>query len=488
MTKYKSFTLLPSTFCVLVSAFCILPLSEAEKVDGTSRSPNVLFIAIDDMNDWTTLFDESNPIQTPNLERLAKRGTFFARGYTNSPACNPSRASVLSGVRPSTSGVYNNSSNWNKAMPDVTILPQHFKDNGYKTYASGKIFHHHGTAFFRYEAFDEYVEFPTKQPDRPMPPEGNLNGIEQWTRQDGRKGKVSPNFDWGVYPPNESFHIDNRTVDWAIEKIGDAKEPFFIATGIYRPHMPFYTPQKWHDEYPMQEFKGPEIKDDDLDDLPDPAVKMLRARPFISTFRAEKTRNPKIFDEAVRGYQAASSFADHSVGRLLDALDKSGKAHNTIIVLWSDHGFHVGEKENWEKFVLYEKATHIPYIIVAPGFRAGQVSYRPVSLIDLYPTLVELCRFPAPDHLEGESLVPLLKNPKVQKDPAIITYGLDNHAIRDDRYRYIRYAEGDEELYDTENDPNEWTNLATQKSSRKIMDELAKWLPEHNSTPIESAK
>lgn len=451
--------------------------------------PNVLFIAIDDMNDWTTLFDKSNPIKTPNLERLAERGTFFARGYCNSPACNPSRASVLSGVRPSTSGVYDNSSNWNKAMPDTTILPQHFKDHGYRTYASGKIFHHHGTAFYRYEAFDEYIEFPTKQPDRPMPAEGNLNGIDQWTRPDGRKGKVSPNFDWGVYPPNEDFHIDNRTVDWAVDKIRKAEGPFFIATGIYRPHMPFYAPQNWYDRYPMKELEVPASNPNDLDDLPKEARKMLHppSRSFMSTFAAEKARNPTIFEDAVRGYQAASSFADYNVGRLMDALDKSGKADNTIIVLWSDHGFHLGEKEHWEKFVLYEKATRIPYIVVAPGFKQGQVSYRPVTLIDLYPTLTELCGLPAPDHLEGESLIPLLKNPKAKKDPAIITYGQDNHAIRNDRYRYIRYAGGDEELYDLENDPNEWTNLANQPNNRKIMIELAQWMPISSATPIESA-
>ena len=462
-----------------------LPIGD---LPAESERPNVLFIAIDDMNDWTTLFDKSNPIKTPNLERLADRGTFFARGYCNSPACNPSRASLLSGVRPSTSGVYDNSSNWNKAMPDVTILPQHFKDHGYKTYASGKIFHHHGAAFFRYEAFDEYLEFPTKQPDRPMPPKGNMNGIEKWTHQDGRKSPVSRNFDWGVYPPEEDIHIDNRTVDWAIDRIESAQEPFFIATGIYRPHMPFFTPQKWYDLYPLDEIEKPVIKEDDLEDVPESGIKMLRARAFMSTFAAEKTRDPEIFGKAVRGYQAASSFADYKVGQLLDALDASGIANNTIIVLWSDHGFHVGEKENWEKFVLYEKATHIPYIIVAPGFKNGLVSYRPVSLIDLYPTLVELCGLPTPDHLEGESLVPLLQNPKAKRNPVIITYGRGNHAVRSDRYRYIRYANGEEELYHTENDPHEWYNLASHASSRKLMDEMAKWIPQTNAKPIEAAQ
>jgi arylsulfatase A-like enzyme len=232
------------------------------------------------------------------------------------------------------------------------------------------------------------------------------------------------------------------------------------------------------------------VNTDDLKDIPEEAEAMLHppSRSFMSTFAAEKARDPAIFKKAVRGYQAAASFADFNVGRLMDALDKSDKADNTIIVLWSDHGFHLGEKDHWEKFVLYEKATHIPYIIVAPGFKKGQVSYRPVTLIDLYPTLTEICGLPAPDHLEGESLVPLLNNPKAKKNPAIITYEQDNHAIRSDRYRYIRYKGGDEELYDTENDPHEWHNLANKSGSRKIMDELALWLPKTNTAPIPSAK
>ncbi|MCZ6675136.1 MAG: sulfatase, partial [Verrucomicrobia bacterium] len=468
----------------------ILPLAFLLHPWQVSARPNVLFIAIDDMNDWTTLFDKSNPIKTPNLERLAERGTFFARGYCNSPACNPSRASALSGVRPSTSGVYGNRSDWRKALPEATILPQHFKNHGYRTYGSGKIFHHHGTAFHAYEAFDEYVEFPSSQPDRPMPAEGNLNGIKKWTRPNGSTGKVSRNFDWGVYPDDPDFHIDNRTVDWAIDKIQKIDGPFFIATGIFRPHMPFYTPQDWYTAYPMRDLEMPDLNAADLNDLPDEARKMLHPsnRSFMSTFKAEKARDPMIFKKAVRGYQAAASFADYNVGRLIDALDASGKADNTIIVLWSDHGFHVGEKEHWEKFVLYEKATHIPYIIVAPGFKKGQVSYRPVTLIDLYPTLSELCDLPTPEHLEGRSLTPLLKNPNANWEPALITYGQSNHAVRDDRYRYIRYAGGDEELYDTENDPYEWTNLADHKGSRKIMDQLAAWLPKTNAAPVESAR
>ena len=459
---------------------------------GEQSSPNVLFIAIDDMNDWTTLFDESNPIRTPNLERLAERGTFFSKAYCNSPACNPSRSSVLSGVRPATSGVYANQSDWRKALNNVDIIPSHFKNNGYRTYASGKIFHHHGPQFHRYEAFDEHIVFPSSRPDMPMPTSGNLNGIKSWTAGDGSKGPISPNFDWGVYPPNPNNHIDNRTIAWATDKIeshsGD--KPFFIATGIYRPHMPFYAPQEWYDAYPMGKLEMPEYKEDDLEDIPSAGRAMLHppSRRFMSTFEKEKLRDAFIFDKAVRGYQAASSFADYQVGRLLDALDASGQADNTVIVLWSDHGFHVGEKNHWEKFVLYEKATRIPFIIVAPGYRSGQHCERPVSLIDLYPTLVDLCALPQPKHLEGQSLAPLLEKPKRKWDPVVMTYGEGNHAVRDDRYRYIRYQNGEEELYDTENDPSEWTNIAHRKGTRKIMDRMAKWMPETYAPEIGPAK
>lgn len=459
---------------------------------GAQDAPNVLFIAIDDLNDWTTLFDESNPIRTPNLQRLAERGTFFRKAYCNSPACNPSRSSVLSGVRPATSGVYANRSDWRKALAGVDILPAHFRSNGYRAYASGKIFHHHGPQFHQYEAFDEFSVFPSSRPDTPMPAVGNLNRIKSWTAGDGSKVPVSRNFDWGVYPPNADDHIDNRTVDWAIDRIEShgSGQPFFIATGIYRPHMPFYAPQEWYDAYPMGSLEMPQIRADDLEDIPQAGRAMLHppGRKFMSTFEAEKLRDAFIFEKAVRGYQAAASFADYQVGRLLDALDQSGQADDTIIVLWSDHGFHVGEKNHWEKFVLYEKATRIPFIIAAPGYQAGQVSERPVSLIDLYPTLVELCGLPAPAHLEGQSLAPLLEKPKRKWDPVLMTYGEGNHAVRDDRYRYIRYREGEEELYDTENDPNEWTNIAHRKGTRKIMNRLAKWIPESHAPEIGPAQ
>lgn len=474
-------------FVAAVSFFALVACGSSP--EPVAQRPNVLFIAIDDMNDWTTLFDPANPIRTPNLQRLAARGTFFARAYTASPACNPSRAALLTGVSTAASGVYGNQSDWRRALPDAVILPELFRRNGYQTWASGKIFHHHGTAFHAYEAFDDYLEFPVRTPDEPMPA-ANLNGVRHWTNPDQTPAPdVSPNFDWGVWPPDPADHIDNRTVGWAIDKlrVADDQTPFFLAVGIFRPHMPFFVPEPDLEAYRMDGLTLPELNKEDLWDLPDEAAAFLNQPGYrwMSTFLHESKRDSAIYQKAVRAYQASSTFADYQVGRLLDALDESGKAGSTLIVLWSDHGYHLGEKGHWEKFTLYEKATHVPLIIVAPNQRGRQVTHEPVSLLDLYPTLAELCDLPVPESVQGESLVALLRDPEAPRaKPAVMTYGKGNHAVRDRRYRYIRYAGGAEELYATEADPNEWTNLADRPESRAVMNRLAQFLPETDADPI----
>ena len=208
----------------------------------------------------------------------------------------------------------------------------------------------------------------------------------------------------------------------------------------------------------------------------------------MSTFRHEEQRDPLFFEAAIRGYQAACSFADFQVGRLIDALVAEGLDQNTIIVLWSDHGYHLGEKDHWEKFILYEKTTHVPLIFVVPGLGKGRKISSPAGLIDIYPTLAELCGLPLPEHLEGESLVPILEGSEDKTgSPVITTYGRNNHAIRSDEYRYIRLADGSEELYHTAMDPHEWNNLAGDPSFRPVMDELAGWIPEVNKESVSDA-
>jgi arylsulfatase A-like enzyme len=304
----------------------------------------------------------------------------------------------------------------------------------------------------------------------------------------------SPNTDWGAWPPREADALDVRTVDWCIERLNaaPAAPPLFLACGLFRPHMPFFVPQRWLDRIPADSIVMPTLAADDLDDVPAGGRQLMaEAARFFTGMKTAETRQPGSWREAVRCYQAAAAFADAQIGRLLDALDASPRGPQTIIVLWSDHGYQLGEKQCWEKFTLWEKATRVPFIIVAPGVApAGRRCARPVSLLDLYPTLLELCGLPAPaTKLEGTSLVPLLRDPAAAwTRPAVMTYKPGNHAVRTERWRYIRYANGDEELYDHQTDPREWTNLAGKPESAAIIADLKRWLPRRDAQPSPDLK
>jgi arylsulfatase A-like enzyme len=451
------FILLPPFFC--------LPALALDR-------PDVLMIVVDDMNDWITLLDPHAPIATPNLERLAARGVSFTRAYCASPSCNPSRTATLTGISPPSSGVYGNASDWRRALPDAITLPQHFRANGWRVEGAGKIFHHHlDGAFHDERSFDAFhpMLWP---PDSPMPAT-KLNRLPAYG---------SANTDWGAWPPHESDALDVRTVDWCIERLRAAREqPLFLACGIFRPHMPFYVPQHWLDKFPADKVVMPDIAPDDLDDVPAGGrALMAEAARFFSGMKAAEAEIPGSWREAVRCYQAAAAFADAQIGRLLDALDTTPRGRETIVVLWSDHGYQLGEKDCWEKFTLWEKATRVPFLIVAPGIAPpGRVCKRSVSLLDLYPTLVEICGLPSPVEFEGASLVPLLRDPSAAwPRPAVMTYRPGNHAVRSERWRYIRYANGDEELYDHTLDPLERTNLAARAEHAGVIADLKRWLPD----------
>lgn len=444
--------------------------------------PDVLFIAIDDLNDWIRLLDKDAPIRTPNLERLADRGVLFTQAYTASPACNPSRVAVLTGLRPSTTGVYGNRTDWRRALPDVATLPQHFREHGYRVEGAGKIFHHHhGGAFHDKASFDAFQLMPDP-PDAPMPKK-KLNRLPWYG---------SPNTDWGAWPRSDKEHVDVRTVDYCIERLtANRDRPLLLACGIFRPHMPFFAPEKWFEGYPAKNVILPELKDGDTADIPSGGQRLLKQKAWFwrGMTKAEQ-ETPGAWRNAVRAYQACASFADAQVGRLLDALDSSGRSDRTVIVLWSDHGYHLGEKTHWEKFALWEKATHVPFIVVAAGVAAtGRECAHPVDLTAIYPTLIELCGLSPKPELDGVSLVPLLKNPNARWErPAVMTYQRDNHAIRSRRWRYIRYADGSEELYDHSNDPNEWSNLAGLPEHAETKVRLRKWIPQRSAKPAPDLK
>jgi arylsulfatase A-like enzyme len=438
----------------------------------TAQRPNVLFIAIDDMNDWTTLFDPGNPIKTPNLERLAERGTFFRHAYCAVAACTPSRTAILSGYSPMTSGSYNNIDFLRKVIPDAVTLPAYFRNHGYSAKGAGKIFTHFNGAMGGDPAGLSFDDFQGMLPARA--PNKNYNG---YSESESPLNETS--FDWGEHTQKM---IDIDMVEY-IDKVMDDQwdKPMFLAAGIFKPHLPFYAPPETFNKYPFNATRIPEMPQNDLDDVPAIGKKMAHREDFIyNNTTAQPVNSPGSLKKMVQSYQASADFADQMVGRLLDKLDATKRTDNTIIVLWADHGYHLGDKESCVKFTLWEKANRVPFIIVAPGVtKPGSVCNRPVSLLDIYPTLVELSGLPRKEDLDGKSLVPLLKNPNQPWHPALMTMGRGNHAVRSDRWRYIRYRDGMEELYDHTKDPWEWTNIAKDAGNEEVIKEHRRWLPKN---------
>ena len=433
----------------------------------TKNKPNVLFIAIDDLNDWIGCLGGHPDVKTPNLDRLAQRGVLFTNAHCSAPACNPSRASLMTGIPPSTSGVYHNPQPWRKspALSSAVTIPQHFMAHGYHAIGGGKIYH---GAFPDPPSWHDY--FPSQQknkPEDPMPPNRPLNGIPN-----------TSHFDWGPVDVPDNEMGDSKVATWAIGELRKKHDkPLFLGCGFFRPHLPWYVPPKYFDMYPLDKVTLPNVNENDLDDVPP------IGRQFARPERDHKNViEHKQWRKAVQGYLASISFVDTCVGRVIDAFDKSPYADNTVIVLWSDHGWHLGEKLHWRKFALWEEATHNVLMVVAPGVtRPGQRCPRPVTMLDLYPTLIDLCNLAPKQELQGKSLLPLLKDPNAKWDrPALTTHGRNNHSLRSERWRYIRYSDGTEELYDHNNDPLEWNNLAKDPEYTRIKNRLAKWLPEKN--------
>lgn len=423
---------------------------------------NVLMIVVDDLNNWVTHLNGHPNARTPHIDRLAAQGMTFAHAYSPVPACNPTRAATLVGVRPWTSGVYWNRHPWHPILGDQVSLPQHFKGNGYKVLGTGKIFHGTGSDRPGYssEYWTRYQDF-----------DGSEGGPE---RLNGVSG-VSDNMDWGPLDVGDDQMADYKRATWVVERLGNQHEkPFFIAVGFQKPHLEWKVPRHYFERFPLGDIVLPVTVSGDLDDVPPPGVNMAKPnKDHAHIVSAGKWK------QAVQAYLATMAFVDEQIGRVLTALEQSAYNENTIVVLWSDHGWHLGEKEHWRKFALWEEANHIPFIVSVPGFTpVGSVCDYPIDMMSLYPTLVELTGLPAVE-TEGVSLLRLLHGPQSPwEHPAVMTYGRGNHAVRTARWRYIRYDNGDEELYDHDVDPHEWTNLAGNPSTASIREELRQWLPE----------
>lgn len=453
-----------------------VPLFESELSSPQSRGqgrPNVLFIAVDDLNDWVGYLGGHPQAQTPHIDKLAAESLAFTRAYCAAPACGASRTSLMYGIYPHRTGVYFHHSTYHPSKlisPERIPLQEAFQKNGYHTLGSGKIYHYGGVA--NTGEWDEYV--PQKKSDKDSPEITYIFG----------KGSKRPLSDWRVGISDEdpdSDYSDGAIVNWAIKQLSIQHEnPFFIAAGLYKPHAPWVAPRQFYDQCDADNIQLPEVPENDLDDIPD-AGKLIAhtCYPFFTVNEYEAIRAKEgAWEKLVHAYLATCSYADYNVGRILKALEESSYANNTIVVLWGDHGWHLGEKEHWRKMSLWEQGTRTPFIIRMPGMTEGKRVDAPVSLQDIYPTLVDLCGLDLSQELDGNSLTPLLTEKEAAWDkPALINWGPGNFAVRQGQWKLIRYADGSEEFYDISSDSNEYTNLAGNPESQPALEKLRSAVP-----------
>jgi len=459
----------------MIRHLCLLILLTSS---AALAAPNVLFIAVDDLNDWIGCLGGHPQTKTPNFDRLAASGVLFRNAYCAGASCNPSRTAIMTGLPAHRSGLYNNRQKMRELLPDAELLPHYFSRHGYWSAGSGKILHY----FIDAASWDDY--FPDKLKDDPFPrtfyPSKrpvNLPRAGDWQYDET---------DWAPLDvTDEQFGGDWLVSKWIGEQLQRPHDkPFFLACGLYRPHEPWFVPKQYFEPFPLESIQpGPDVKEGDLDDVPEEGQRIARNRYF------EHIQKQGQWKQGIQSYLASIHFADAMLGRVLDALEKSPHRDNTIVVLWSDHGWHLGEKEHWQKFTGWRVCDRIPLMVrvpkeaVAPGLpegtRAGSVCDRPVSLVDLFGTLTDLCGLPAKAGIESRSLVPLLREPSAPWPHAVITH-LDrpqNYAISTERWRYIHYFDGGEELYDIVSDPHEWTNLASKPEHAAKLAEMRALAP-----------
>ncbi len=454
-----------------------------------TTQPNVLLIAIDDLNDWVGAFGGHPQCKTPNIDQLAEKAMVFRNASCPGPVCGPSRSALLSGFMPATTGIYGNSNNMleSEIVQTHATLPEYFSKHGYITISSGKIFHKHTTqngvdhghwAFdvWRKETGGGKVD-PTQLNFRDK---GIVNGKQLKNPKYNQTG--GSGFAFGPLLGGNEGTKDYETAKWLEQQLQkDYDKPFFMAVGFSKPHLPFYAPQEYFDLYDLATVQIPEFQMDDLDDILDSNGKKA-FQPHLDFLWCQEYG---VMKEAVRAYMAAASYADACVGVVLEALANSPNADNTIVVLWGDHGWHLGEKLRFRKATLWREATQLPLIIQVPGMQKRQDCMRNVNLIDLYPTLIDLCGLPAKE-LDGKSIKPLLENPMLQWTPTLTTSGRGDHSVMSEKWHYITRRNGAEELYDLENDPLEWTNLMQTQpgKSQAVIAKLRPFLPERDAEEI----
>ncbi len=454
--------------------------------------PSILFIAIDDLNDWVGCLEGHPQVKTPNIDALTQRGVLFTQAHCPAPVCGPSRAAIMSGLRPVTTSVYSNNANYPRRLPDVEAMPQYLRRHGYYTMGAGKLFH--GDKNYPKGSFDEYAP----PASGPIPKEALSNKEQNPTCTVRIRDKTftlplngmpadriwsgSHTFDWGpVDLPDEDFR-DPPAVNWAVERLNESHDkPIFLGVGFHLPHQPLYAPKRFHDMYPPESVQLPPSLKSDLDDLSE-AGRDYALIPTTSGTHATVVKYDQ-WKNAVSSYLATATFVDFLVGQLTDSLRRSAYAKSTWIILWSDHGWHLGEKEHWGKATGWYRSTRVPLIIVPPegsrGFVRDRRCDRPVNLLDLYPTVVDATGLPAKADLEGRSLLPLVRNPQADwATHTLTTFGRGNHAITTSRWRYLQYFDGSAELYDRDADPHEWHNQIGNAECQETVQRLKGLVPD----------
>jgi arylsulfatase A-like enzyme len=456
-----------------------------EIIDTNKEKPNVLFISIDDLNDWIEPLGGHPQALTPNISSFSEEASNFIHAYCASPGCNPSRGAILTGLNTYTTGLYSNYQDWREIplMMEGPTLNSYFKDNGYYTAGAGKIYHYDQTDTL---GWDDY--FPSKSKPMPMeyfPKETpvNMPVFKYMYRM----------FDWGPLDIDDKQTPDYQSVNYIQSQLAMKHEkPFFLACGIYRPHVPWYVPQKYFDLFPLDSIELPKLIEEDLNDISEFAKNEIVER---GGDYHKHVVEAKQWRKAIQGYLASMAFADAMLGELLNALKNSDYADNTVIVLWSDHGWQLGEKRHWRKFALWENVNRSVLMIKAPEGSdhlssqqiPGNVTSL-VSLVDIYPTLLDLCGLPKLEQLDGKSLLPFIQNSELSVDrPVITTYDYGSYSVRFKNWHLIKYIDESEELYNLDEDPEEWYNLAEKADLTNVLVELRGFIPKAPvDLPIES--
>lgn len=459
----------------------------------STDSPNILFISIDDLNDWVGFLGGHPQVKTPHMDALARRGIHFTEAHCPAPVCGPSRAAVMSGMRPWTTGIYSNDANFDKFLPEVTSIPSYFRKNGYVVSGAGKLFHG-GIS-------DRHFNFYAPPHSHPYPKESIRSSFQKPVYKWETEGKViefprngmpadriwkdTHTFDWGHLDIDEDRFRDAQNVAWIEKQIAGIKKgtPKFMGLGFHLPHQPLYAPKRFHDMYPLDSVELPPVISGDLDDL-SRAGKDYALIATTSGLHSSVVKHGE-WKHAVSSYLATVTFVDHLIGKVVQALERSELAGNTWIFLWSDHGWHLGEKQHWGKATGWNRSTRVPMMVIPPSERTdldpsrGLACRAPVNLIDLFPTLVNIAGLKKIPYHDGKSLLPLIQNPKAPwSDHTTTTFGRGNHSISTRQWKFIHYFDGTYELYDKFADPHEWTNLAYIPAFQNVVSRLKKRLPE----------